>query len=213
MKQIISKSSFLITLVAVFALVFSSCSTSESVVNNGFLQKRKYNKGFHKSIKKNNKTQDVKNEEVLVFNNETNVEKTERVSIEKETLEVEKTTPVAIENNSIEEVAEVTVQENTISTEEAPVKEHKAVEKLAQKVAKVKSKVNKDSIINNSSNTSNTTDDMMILLIILAILLPFVAVGIYTDWDVTKVLIALLLSLLFWLPGIIYALLVINDMA
>lgn len=213
MKQIISKSFFFITLVSIFAIVFSSCSTSESVVNNGFLQKRKYNKGFHKSIKKNHKKQSVQEKEVLVYN-ETEVVKIEKVNAIKEVAEKSNFTAVVRENNQTEEVAVVTLKENNSIKEEAPVKEHKAIEKLSNTVAKVKTKVSKETIINNSSsNTTNTTDDMMILLIILAILLPFVAVGIYTDWDVTKVLIAVLLSLLFWLPGIIYALLVINDMA
>ncbi len=213
MKQIITKSSFFITLVTVFALILSSCSTSESVVNNGFLQKRKYNKGFHKSIKKNNKVQGKESKEVLVFN-QSSENKIEPVKVQKEAKNKESISPIISVKTEVEEVAEVTVEPTTTKREEAPAKEHKAVEKLAKKVAKVKSKVNKDSIISSSSNTaSNTADDMMILLIILAILIPFVAVGIYTDWDITKVLISILLSLLFWIPGIIYALLVINDMA
>jgi len=51
----------------------------------------------------------------------------------------------------------------------------------------------------------------MILLIILAIIIPFVAVGVYTNWDVKKTVITLLLSMIFWLPGIIYALITITK--
>lgn len=49
------------------------------------------------------------------------------------------------------------------------------------------------------------SDAPMIILYILAVLLPPVAVGIYTDWEAKPTLIDLLLTLLFWLPGIVYA--------
>jgi uncharacterized membrane protein YqaE (UPF0057 family) len=51
----------------------------------------------------------------------------------------------------------------------------------------------------------------LVLLIILAIILPWLAVGLYTDWDLTFTLIAFFLWLLFLLPGIIFAFLVIFD--
>jgi len=49
------------------------------------------------------------------------------------------------------------------------------------------------------------SDDQMILLYILAVILPPVAVGIYTDWEAKPTLINLLLTLIFWLPGIVHA--------
>lgn len=57
----------------------------------------------------------------------------------------------------------------------------------------------------------NSSNDMEILLLILCFILPFLAVGLATDWDVLKVLICLLLSFLFWIPGVIYALLVVLN--
>ncbi len=42
-------------------------------------------------------------------------------------------------------------------------------------------------------------------LIVLAILTPPMAVGIASDWDPDKVLIAILLTALCYLPGVIYA--------
>ncbi|MDE3236786.1 MAG: YqaE/Pmp3 family membrane protein [Bacteroidota bacterium] len=52
-------------------------------------------------------------------------------------------------------------------------------------------------------------DTNTILLCIVAILLPPLAVYLYEKEINTKFWISLLLTLLFWLPGIIYALLVI----
>ncbi len=48
-------------------------------------------------------------------------------------------------------------------------------------------------------------------LIILAILTPPLAVGIASDWDPDKVLIAIILTALCTLPGIIYALIQVSK--
>lgn len=47
--------------------------------------------------------------------------------------------------------------------------------------------------------------------IILAFLIPFLAVGLATNFEGNDWLIALLLSFLFWLPAIIYALIKMKD--
>jgi uncharacterized membrane protein YqaE (UPF0057 family) len=55
------------------------------------------------------------------------------------------------------------------------------------------------------------TDDRTLLLIILAILLPPLAVYIYEDGITNRFWISLILSLLIWIPGIIYAFIVILE--
>lgn len=54
-------------------------------------------------------------------------------------------------------------------------------------------------------------DDQQVLEIVLAILLPPVAVYLHEDAINTKFWISLVLTLLFWIPGVIYALLVVLD--
>lgn len=54
------------------------------------------------------------------------------------------------------------------------------------------------------------TDDRTILLVILAILLPPAAVAVY-EGITTRFWISLLLTLLFFLPGLIYALIVVLE--
>ncbi len=49
------------------------------------------------------------------------------------------------------------------------------------------------------------------VLLVLAILIPWLAVGLATNWDITKTVIALLLTCCFWIPGIIYAFIVVNG--
>ena len=61
-----------------------------------------------------------------------------------------------------------------------------------------------------STKSSNSDDDvLLILLVILCFLIPPLAVAIASDWDLTKILISLILTLLFWFPGIIYALYIV----
>lgn len=55
------------------------------------------------------------------------------------------------------------------------------------------------------------TDDRMVLLVILCILLPPLAVYLKEDEINTKFWISLVLTLLFWIPGVVYALLVVFD--
>lgn len=62
------------------------------------------------------------------------------------------------------------------------------------------------------SKSSTTSDDVdIVLLYVLCIFIPFVAVGIVTDWDVKDVLINLLLSFLCWIPGIIHAFIKVKE--
>ena len=56
----------------------------------------------------------------------------------------------------------------------------------------------------------NAASDTNILLIILAILIPPLAVGLY-EGITNRFWISLLLTLLFFIPGVIYALLVVTD--
>ena len=60
-------------------------------------------------------------------------------------------------------------------------------------------------------NPENKSNVDMALLIILSFLLPPLAVYLYEDDINTKFWISVGLTLLFWIPGIIYALLVITE--
>jgi uncharacterized membrane protein YqaE (UPF0057 family) len=59
------------------------------------------------------------------------------------------------------------------------------------------------------SGTASDTSTNTLLLVILAILLPPLAVALHEGGINTKFWISLLLTLCFWIPGVIYALIVI----
>ena len=56
-------------------------------------------------------------------------------------------------------------------------------------------------------------DDNKLLAIIFAILIPPVGVVLYENKVTTKFWISLLLTFIFWIPGMIYSLLVVTDNA
>lgn len=78
-------------------------------------------------------------------------------------------------------------------------KERKTKRKAARKAIKNAKKAKK------AGEVSDTT-----LLVLIAIFIPFLAVGLY-DGITNRFWISLLLTLLFWLPGFIYALIVILE--
>ncbi len=195
-------------------VIISSCSTSSDVASNRKIQKRKYNKGLF--VSKNKK-----------FFGKTNEESKDVLNIQNEVAEVAEISASVKNENFVSNVQEETndvvqqaeVKENKGSSiESASSLQAKSSSAKIQKKSDIKNVVEKvRSIKKNAKHKkenlkgSLTADDMLILLVILCFLIPFVAVGIKTDWDITKVLISILLSILFWIPGIIYALLVVLD--
>jgi uncharacterized membrane protein YqaE (UPF0057 family) len=197
--------------------ILASCSTSNDVVSGRGIQKRKYNDGYYISLgKKFNKTnKDVKVEEVVLSE-----ETAENIKVET-TKEAENTTITApsivpASNNEVivpstnndaspvTTTSEIGTAENEISNQAEVLEE----ETISYKPGRIYSpKMIRTTVSENSGSAASSAP--MILLIILAFLLPWLAVGIFTSWDVLYTVIAVLLWFLFWLPGIIFALLVI----
>jgi uncharacterized membrane protein YqaE (UPF0057 family) len=65
--------------------------------------------------------------------------------------------------------------------------------------------------LKKEKKAGNTKKVEQVVLIILAVLLPPLAVYLHQDEINSKFWISILLTLLFWLPGVIYALLVVTD--
>ncbi len=185
-----------ILLAIVAASVFvASCNTSLTV------QKRQHSNGYYVSVsstdKKSQKVENtvvVKNEnsslsarEVAVANAETKVVEVKAVVANQASVENKNVAPKSVSINN--EVKSALGKKATQS---------KATEQT-MKVLQAPAKKSRGSV-----------DDHAILLIILAILLPFAAVGIVTDWDLNDVLINVILTLLCGIPGIIHAFYILN---
>jgi uncharacterized membrane protein YqaE (UPF0057 family) len=94
----------------------------------------------------------------------------------------------------------------------AAVKEFKSLPRRERK-AKIKDakKLLKEYRADKRAGRDDESDT--VLLVILAILLPPLAVYLHEDEVNSKFWISLILTLLFWIPGVVYALLVIFDAA
>ncbi len=75
-----------------------------------------------------------------------------------------------------------------------------------QRIKEVKKEVN---AFKQAKRQGKDADEQTILLVILAILLPPLAVYLHQNAINTKFWISLVLTLLFWVPGVIYSLLVV----
>lgn len=64
-------------------------------------------------------------------------------------------------------------------------------------------------LFKENQRQAKADDEQTILLVVLAILLPPLAVYLHEDAVNTKFWISLLLTFLFWVPGVIFALLVV----
>lgn len=104
-------------------------------------------------------------------------------------------TPKATEVKSVAKSVNV-IATSTVSSSKDAQKASVQMKKLEKKATKIVKK-------------ANASDDA-ILYYILAFFIPFLAVGLVTDWEVKPVVINLILCFFFFIPGIIHALIVVS---
>ena len=100
----------------------------------------------------------------------------------------------------------------TVDTEEAKKAEAEIMadwKNMSRKEKRAKKRALKKEL-KKMKKQKRAADDTTILLVILAILLPPAAVAVY-EGITTRFWISLLLTLLFFLPGLIYALIVVLE--
>jgi uncharacterized membrane protein YqaE (UPF0057 family) len=106
--------------------------------------------------------------------------------------------------------------DNTAKTEPAPATVSSAVDEFRnlpkhERKSRIKEakKVLKE--YRADKRAGRDTDTSMVLLVILAILLPPLAVYLKEGEINSRFWLSLILTLLFWVPGVVYALLVVFD--
>lgn len=206
-----------LSLLALVAILFSSCGMFQDGFSNNGIQKRKYTSGFYIKNRGGLKAgKSLSNQEM----------------VQSESVEEEAQVLSAVENNNEAKKEDVIrdgdqqginagsgQQENNRqeTKKKAPVKKNNVpvpVKKRREHVPEKYMPIHKSEAIENKGNQKHSQqrgDDMFILAVILAILIPPLGVAVYTNIDWAKVLICLLLCFLFVLPGMIYALLVVFD--
>ena len=179
--------------------ILSSCTVERRLHNSGFHVK--WNKSHSTSETEVSVNENKKVDEVVEIS--TKSENNEVAVRENETFNAGAVDAVELNENVSLKTNKKSLDVEVVEVVSTQKHENKLNTRFAHRKAKLEFK---KAVKNNSS-----IDDMEVLLLILCFLIPFLAVGLATDWDVTKVLICLILSLLFWIPGIIYALLVVLN--
>ena len=170
------------------------------------VQKRLHNSGYHVTWKSRYKSFDKNDFITKETSNDDGINSGDLAIVEN-AKEIENEPFVIINSENSNNSFSYTTTENksksnrtnsvkslTSGNEKQTMSKSMAIKKLAKK----------------STKSSNSDDDvLLILLVILCFLIPPLAVAIASDWDLTKILISLILTLLFWFPGIIYALYIV----
>jgi uncharacterized membrane protein YqaE (UPF0057 family)/uncharacterized protein YcfL len=178
------------------SLLLVSCSSESSVLSS--FSKRKYLKNFKES---------KKSYEVVVEEETAQLEEAKTEEIVLET-----TTPT----NAIIEESNVVLTSETIKLANvvAPKKVTKQIEKEYRNWDKFNRTYENELLVskeqyNHAEKSANSLRVNEIVLAILAIFIPPLAVFLFEDSITANFWVDLLLTLLFWLPGIIFAFLVI----
>lgn len=205
---------------AVIALLLASCGTSNQGFGTSSIQKRKYTKGFYFNrnsgldVKKDaSKFLKEKSDESGEIRQDSKPEADEsavtNLTQESSVAEIklpEVQEPIPVDKKSAPKVSEKDsdIDLNTLSHSSTPIRNKSQAFKKHKDPALAKQK-------KQQNNSAGGRDSLFILAVIFAILIPPIGVLIYTNIDWVKVLICLILTVIFYVPGMIYALLVVFD--
>lgn len=196
------KNSVVALLLSAVILIMGSCS----------IEKRVHQRGFHIAKKTNYNKNNKHSSDIVELNNKQQTEVNNEVAQHDVNLE-----PAATEGNSkittIQD-SDVLEEQQSAKTNKSAAVKTKSANPVIGKKRSTAAQTKEDLALEDSFSTeqkqkeqsSNSLDDTMkILILILCFLLPPVAVWLLTE-DIVMLIISILLSLLFWLPGIIFAL-------
>lgn len=201
-------------------MILASCSTSNEVSQNSSIQKRKYRSGYYISFWNKNKKhhkESLKNidfEKIVVDSISLNEDLTTYASIDNEFTSSNILPDQRIEHNAKKVTfsnIKLTKSENSESKQLKNIFETKKIKHIKNK----EFNYNNYNIKYNSKSQKliNVNDEQLLflLLLILAFILPPLSVLLFTNIDWKKVIIATLLTCLFWGPGVLYAILVLLE--
>lgn len=200
----------LLLAVLLVGFAISSCSIEKRLHQKGFNVEWNKNLGSLKKDKK--EKQDFVSseavEEIAVVNNKTtkapSVNNNSAISVDGVTLNESNDASVFVDDNTTNEVnSEVSSVVNNTKTE----KVNSSSKASSSKEVASNKTMNSSKIVKKALKNGPSTG----LLYVLCFFIPFLAVGLATDWDVKTVVINLLWSFLCGIPGIIHAFIVVSK--
>ena len=203
----------LLLAILVVGFAISSCS----------IERRLHQKGFHvewnknlSSLKKDKKEkQDYVSsealEEIAIVSPKTtkspSVNSNSAISVDGVSINESIEAPVFVEDNTT----------NEVNSQESSVVNNTKIEKVKKAISAPKASSSEKVASANKTMASTKIvkkalkDDVPIgLLYVLCFFIPFLAVGLATNWDINKVLINILWTFLCGIPGIIHAIIIVG---
>lgn len=222
----------LISAIAGLSIILASCGTSNNVVSNRLLSKRKYTKGFHLNSKGHYKSSKSQDQEGIDLANVSETEKS--VLFSKGDFQSKHV--AAVDGKSISSIqsesSATSHVEDAITSHKNEVDKASRAEEIVLKDSNTEkighfTKAELKRALKGSSNTPAPIDDtaMLIILVILAIIIPPLAVFIY-EGATSRFWIDLILAIIGWgigywllgglgflcgLAAVIYALLIVLE--
>ena len=199
----------LLLAVLVVGFAISSCSIEKRLHQKGFNVEWNKNLGSLKKDKK--EKQDFVSseavEEIAVVSNKTtkasSVNNNSAISVDGVTLNESNDASVFVEDNTTNEVnSEVSSVVNNTKTE----KVNSSSKASSSKEVASNKTMNSTKIVKKALKNGPSTG----LLYVLCFFIPFLAVGLATDWDVKTVVINILWTFLCGIPGIIHAIIIVG---
>ncbi len=199
----------LLLAVLVVGFTISSCSIEKRLHQKGFNVEWNKNLGSLKKDKK--EKQDFVSseavEEIAVVSNKTtkasSVNNNSAISVDGVTLNESNDASVFVEDNTTNEVnSEVSSVVNNTKTE----KVNSSSKASSSKEVASNKTMNSTKIVKKALKNGPSTG----LLYVLCFFIPFLAVGLATDWDVKTVVINILWTFLCGIPGIIHAIIIVG---
>jgi uncharacterized membrane protein YqaE (UPF0057 family) len=185
-KQIIKQMKKLVAVnfIIAFVMILGSCGTSNNVVSNRLISKRKYTKGFHinkRSHEKSSKDEVLANNDVeeskaedkkkSIFFKESSKSDDKSIVVVLEEFEVENSTE-EIENNAVH-----------ITTSDAPIEDSDVVndeEIIEVTTENERAEDIKESVTSVKASSVDTGDPLMLIIaILLCLILPPVAIAVF----------------------------------
>jgi uncharacterized membrane protein YqaE (UPF0057 family) len=176
-----------------FLLLISLISISSCT-----MEKRHYQSGYYIDWKKNAKNTAAER------TTPTNVERINAKTIETTPFSASANEDIILNSSSNSDFSAFKSEKNTSDVKASEKAQSKLTVKDKIKVVKAVNKMKK------AAKRGDADGIPTVLLFVLAVLLPPLAVGLVTDWDLEQTLISLGLTFLCWLPGIIHAIIVVN---
>jgi uncharacterized membrane protein YqaE (UPF0057 family) len=187
-KYYIMKNKHLLFLLLISLISISSCT----------MEKRHYQSGYYIDWKKN--VNNTAAERVIP----SDLDKINAKTINPSQFSASANEDIILTNSSNSDFSTFKSEKN--------ISDVKASEKAQSKLT-VKDKIKVVKAVNKMKKAAKRGDAdgiPTVLLFVLAVLLPPLAVGLVTDWDLEQTLISVGLTFLCWLPGIVHAIIVVS---